>query len=87
MRSGGAARLIDGEFDMPPMFVVAERRMAGQAVDRWRAGGGSVVDGFATNSLIVFDPRGRAQLAGVGDRVGAVFGSSPGPCTSGRTTR
>jgi hypothetical protein len=74
MQSGVAPKLIDSEFDIPPLLVVAERRMAGQAVDRWRAGGGALVECFAENSLTIIDPAGAARIADVGAAVATAFG-------------
>lgn len=84
MRGGGAAKLIDTDFDMPPLFVVAERRMAGRAVDRWRAGSGGLVDGFEANSLIIVDPGGAARCADVGSAIESAFGLAAGMSLTGR---
>lgn len=84
MRGIGAVRSADYGFDVPPMFVVAERRMAGRAVDCWRAGGGGLVDGFAANSLVVVDPAGAAWISSVGDAIGRSFGLAAGMRLDGR---
>jgi hypothetical protein len=84
MRGIGGTKLIDPEFDMPPMFAVAERRMAGRAIDRWRECGGSLVDGFASNSLEIVDPAGAAWISAAGDAVGRSFGLAAGMRLDGR---
>jgi hypothetical protein len=84
MRGIGVARHVDAEFDVPPSFVVAERRMAGRAVDCWRACGGGAVDGFTANSLIIVDPAGIAWISCVGDAVSRSFGLAVGMRLDGR---
>lgn len=86
MRGTGAVRLIDGEFDVPPCLAaaIADRRMAGQAVDRWRATGGGFVDGFGANSLLVVDPAGAARISEVGPAIAVAFGLAAGMYLNGR---
>jgi hypothetical protein len=84
MRGIGVVRSADCGFDVPPMFVVAERRMAGRAVDCWHAGGGGLLDGFAANSLVVVDPAGAAWISSVGDAIGRSFGLAAGMRLDGR---
>jgi hypothetical protein len=78
MRSAAAETMIDPRFDLPPHFVVAERRMAGQAIDEWRAGGKSIVPGFDSHSLIIVDPAGVPVIADAGAAISAAFGLAPG---------
>jgi hypothetical protein len=69
---------------MPPLFVVAERRMAGRAVDCWREGDGGLVEGFAANSLVIVDPAGAAWISSAGDGIGRSFGLAAGMRLDGR---
>jgi hypothetical protein len=84
MRGIGAIRSLDTGFDIPPQFVVAERRMTGRAIDCWKSGGGGLVDGFAANSLVVVDPAGAAWITAAGDAIGRSFGLAPGMRLDGR---
>ena len=68
----------DPLFDTPPLFVVAERRMAGQALDRWQGGSGACVPGFETHSLSITDPSGAAIVEYIGTTVAAVCGIAIG---------
>lgn len=74
MRTGTATAFSDARFDMPPVFVVAERRMAGRALDLWRAGGGQPVAGFDAHCLVVADPAGTAMIEIVGGALASAFG-------------
>jgi hypothetical protein len=80
----GVTRHVDAEFEVPPLFAVADRRMAGRAVDCWRACGGGPVDGFAANSLTIVDPAGIAWISCVGDAVSRSFGLAAGMRLDGR---
>lgn len=84
VRNSSANRLIDARFELPPRFVVAERRMAGQAIDQWRATGNALVTGFDAHSLIIADPAGMATIEAVGSAIAAVFGLGPGMRLDGR---
>lgn len=84
MRGISAGRQVESEFDMPALLVVAERRMAGRAVDCWREGGGGMVGGFAANSLVVVDPAGAAWISCIGDGIGHSFGLAAGMRLDGR---
>lgn len=83
---GGAAApfLADPRFDLPPAFVIVERRLAGQALDRWQNGGGGLVDGFDDHALVVRDPAGLATIESVGTRIATMFGLLPGMRLDGR---
>ncbi len=77
MRGAAAIEWTDLRFEMPPHFVVVERRMAGQALDRWHAGGRCRVAGFDDNSLVIADPAGVARIESAGASVAATFGLAP----------
>ncbi len=84
MHSARATAAEDLRFDLPPCFVVTERRLAGQAVERWLAGDGARVGGFDANALVVADPAGLGILLSVGAAVTATFGLAAGMMLDGR---
>jgi hypothetical protein len=75
---------MDARFELPPQFVIAERRMAGQAIDRWRLGGKTLVTGFDSHSLIITDPAGAPVIEYAGDAIGAAFALAAGMRLEGR---
>lgn len=84
MRSAAAIEWSDLRFEMPPHFVVMERRLAGQALDRWHAGGRRMVAGFDDNSLVITDPAGLATIESVGAGITAAFRLAVGMRLDGR---
>lgn len=78
MASAAVQRYSDARFDAPPLLVIAERRLAGQAVDRWRAGGGGRVAGFESHSLTVSILSGGIMVEHVGEALAGVSGISAG---------
>jgi hypothetical protein len=84
MRGAAANIQVDPRFELPPQFVVTERRIAGQAIDRWRSGGKALVTGFDSHSLIVVDPAGMATIEYAGDAIAAAFGLGAGMRLDGR---
>ena len=84
MRGTAANIQDDPRFELPPQFVVNERRMAGRAIDRWRSGGKALVTGFDSYSLIVIDPGGTAAIEYAGDVIAAAFGLGTGMRLEGR---
>ncbi|GGE21532.1 hypothetical protein GCM10011529_30220 [Polymorphobacter glacialis] len=75
---GAMAMVADPAFDLPPHFAVVERRMAGQALDRWQARGRGLITGFEANSLVIADPFGAATIDSVGDAIAGTFGLAAG---------
>ena len=75
---GAMAMVANPAFDLPPHFAVVERRMAGQALDRWQARGRGLVTGFEANSLVIADPIGAATIDSVGSAIAAAFGLAAG---------
>ncbi|MFZ4690212.1 MAG: hypothetical protein ACOYLS_13315 [Polymorphobacter sp.] len=84
MRRAAATYWSDLGFDLPPRFVVVERRMAGQALDRWNAAGGGPVAGFESNSLLIADPAELARIEQAGAAITATFGLAAGMALDGR---
>lgn len=84
MRSAMTLDHGDLRFDLPPHFAVVERRLSGQALDRWLAGGRQRVTGFADNSLVIADPFGAARVESVGTAVTATFGLAAGMVLGGK---
>ncbi|MBC7520161.1 MAG: hypothetical protein H7268_03570 [Sandarakinorhabdus sp.] len=84
MRGAAANIQDDPRFELPPQFAVSERRIAGQAIDRWRSGGKALVTGFDSHSLIVIDPAGMATIEYAGDAIAATFGLGTGMRLEGR---
>jgi len=84
MRRAVASEQADLSFEMPPHFVIAERRMAGRALDRWHAGDRGRVSGFDDNSLVIVDPAGLAIIGSAGPSIAATFGLTAGMRLDGR---
>jgi hypothetical protein len=84
MRGAAAIEWSDLRFDVPPHFVVMERRMAGQALDRWLEGGRGLVPGFDDNGLVIADRAGMACIESAGAAVTATFGLAAGMRLDGR---
>lgn len=85
MRTATATAFFDARFDVPPVFVVAERRMTAQALDLWRSGGGQPVPGFDAHCLVVADPTGFAVIETVGPALAYTFGLAAGMSLDGAT--
>ncbi len=68
--------LPDSAFELPPRFQLVERRMSGQALDAWLAGGGGLVAGFDNHMILVDEPGGSQRI----DRVGAAVTRQFGLC-------
>ena len=85
MRNAAARLYDDVQFDSPPFFNIFERRMAGQALDRWHAGGRSLVAGFDNNSMTIVDLGGVATIKSVGASITSVFDLHIGMTLTGRS--
>nr|WP_310524594.1 hypothetical protein [Polymorphobacter sp.] len=83
MRTGWGSETADCRFDVPPRFGIAERRLAGLALDAWSAGGRSRITGFDDNSIFVTDPAGFAVVTAIGASIAATFGLAVGVLLSG----
>ncbi len=83
MRTGWGGEAMDCGFDVPPRLAVAERRMAGRAIDAWTAGGRVAVAGFDGNCLTVVDRDGAAVVDGCCAAITGAFGLVPGMVLSG----
>jgi hypothetical protein len=85
MMSSAAQTPVDPRFELPPQFIVADRRLAGAAHDLWRRSGGLRVADYADHSLIVADPAGAATIVSAGAAIEATFGLSAGMPLDGLT--
>lgn len=83
MGTGTATAFTDARFDVPPVFLVAERRMAGRALDLWRTGDGQRVSGFDAHCLVIADPAGLAVIETVGEALASAFGLAAGNALDG----
>ena len=84
MLGGLAAVWPDAQFGAAAHFAPVERRLAGNALDAWIAGGGAPVAGFEANALLIADPGGAATVASAGAAVTLAFGLAAGAALDGR---
>lgn len=78
MRIGWGDAAGECQFDVPPRFGVADRRMAGMAIAAWQAGGRVRVAGFEHNSMTVTQVDGVPIMTACADTIAAAFGMAPG---------
>jgi hypothetical protein len=76
---------VDPRFELPPQFVVADRRMAGVLRDLWRRSGGLRVADYANHALVLADPAGAATIVSAGAAIEATFGLAAGMPLDGLT--
>ncbi len=85
MSSAAAELPVDPRFELPPHFLVVDRRMAGAARDLWRRSGGVRISSFDDHALIVADPAGNAVIISAGAAIEAMFGLVAGMRLDGLT--
>lgn len=84
MRTAAALDRMTAGFDLPPHFPVAERRLAGRALQHWSLDRCRLVPGHDDYSILIAEPDGLAVITCAGAAISATFGLAAGMHLEGR---